>query len=455
MDRTDKKITIGIFNDSFPPTIDGVANAALNYARELKKSGDEPIVATPYYPQVEDAFDFEVVRYHSFDTVKEFGYRTGDIFDPMSTKKLLESNMQLIHVHCPIISCYYARMLREQLNIPIILTYHTKYDTDIAKAIANPLIQNAAKKLLLQNIEACDEVWAVSKGAAENLKSLGYRGSIEIMENGADIPRGRSDRADCAKLRGQLGLSDEFVFLFVGRMMWYKGIDLILHALEKMKAGPYKMVFVGNGKDKEEIVAEAKRLRLAEKVIFVDGITDRELLKVYYSMADIFIFPSTFDTNGLVVSEAAACSLPSVLIENSAAAERITHKRNGYLIKEDADALKQMMEYAMEHAEEVRKVGENAEREVYLSWEEAVEKAAIRYRQVIEKYRNQPIHKESRLREEALRFMATIQSGAADLHIRRKLIREKSLHKRGKIQGEIAQLRKTIKTLGKERSDQD
>ena len=72
---------------------------------------------------------------------------------------------------------------------PIIFTYHTKYDIDIKKVISLKGIQKSALNLILNNIEACDEVWVVSKGAGENLRSLGYRGDYIVMRNGVDIPR--------------------------------------------------------------------------------------------------------------------------------------------------------------------------------------------------------------------------------------------------------------------------
>ncbi|MEG2524272.1 MAG: hypothetical protein RSB03_01600 [Oscillospiraceae bacterium] len=59
------KMTVGLFNDSFPPTIDGVANVTVNYARIIERDYGRAVVATPYYPNVTDDYPFEVVRYPS------------------------------------------------------------------------------------------------------------------------------------------------------------------------------------------------------------------------------------------------------------------------------------------------------------------------------------------------------------------------------------------------------
>lgn len=85
------------------------------------------------------------------------------------------------------------------VDAPLVLTYHTKYDVDIAKAVCGKLLQESAIRALVQNIASCDEVWVVSRGAGENLRSLGYEGDYIVMENGVDVPRGRvSDEAIAA-----------------------------------------------------------------------------------------------------------------------------------------------------------------------------------------------------------------------------------------------------------------
>ena len=73
----DKQLKICLMNDSFPPLIDGVANAVLNYAHVLQTLQAECVVATPEYEGVTDDYPFPVVRYPSFNTTKLVGYRTG------------------------------------------------------------------------------------------------------------------------------------------------------------------------------------------------------------------------------------------------------------------------------------------------------------------------------------------------------------------------------------------
>lgn len=194
------KRTICLLNDSFPPEIDGVANAVVNYAKNITKSGENAIVVTPTMPGADDsAFPFPVLRYPSIDTRKKLGYVAGYPFSPETARVLTEQKVELMHTHCPITSCLLARSLRAVVDAPLVLTYHTKYDVDIAKAVRGKLLQESAIRALVQNIASCDEVWVVSRGAGENLRSLGYEGDYIVMENGVDVPRGRvSDEAIAA-----------------------------------------------------------------------------------------------------------------------------------------------------------------------------------------------------------------------------------------------------------------
>ena len=76
------KRKICLINDSFPPAIDGVANAVVNYGAYIQKNHGEAVVVTPFYPDADDTvFPFEVVRYPSIDITKAVGYRAGLPFD--------------------------------------------------------------------------------------------------------------------------------------------------------------------------------------------------------------------------------------------------------------------------------------------------------------------------------------------------------------------------------------
>ena len=229
--------SISLLNDSFPPLIDGVANTVVNYARELTKLGDRAIVVTPEHPDADDSrFPFPVVRYPSVDTRRLFGYLAGYPFSPETLRQLKEQKVDLLHSHCPVMSTILARSIRDVVDAPLVFTYHTKFDVDVAKLLRGRLLQESALYVLASNISACDEVWVVSHGAGENLRSIGYQGDYQVMENGVDMPRGRVSEEAITAAAADYDLPEGVpVFLFVGRMMWYKGLRIILDALAMLR----------------------------------------------------------------------------------------------------------------------------------------------------------------------------------------------------------------------------
>ena len=99
------KQAVCLLNDSFPPVIDGVANAVKNYAQVIRDSDYEPIVITPSHPEEEDgAFSFPVIRYPSMDFRKMTGYMAGIPFSPEVARRLEGTDVALLHSHCPIMS---------------------------------------------------------------------------------------------------------------------------------------------------------------------------------------------------------------------------------------------------------------------------------------------------------------------------------------------------------------
>ena len=388
-------MNICLLNDSFYPVIDGVVNVMTNYANYMMKNhGAKIIVGTPKYPDADySQFPYPVVTYPSLNTASVTnGYRTGNPFNEKAVHALAEFQPDIIHSHCPATATIMARILRERTGAPIVFTYHTKYDVDINRYIKVKAAARESVKAMVGNIEACDDVWVVSKGAGESLKALGFQGSYKVMNNGVDFAKGRVDQADVEKATAGYDLPQGVpVFLFVGRLITYKGLPLILDALKLLldQGREFRMVFIGKGPDQAMLEETAAKLGLMDpdakgKCIFVGPIYDRDALRAWNTRADLFLFPSTFDTNGLVVREAAACGLASVLIRDSCAAEGITDGRNGFIIDETAQAMADLLGQVMGDLPHLRQVGQNAMDEIYLSWETCVAEAYRRYEYVLE-----------------------------------------------------------------------
>ena len=147
---------IALLNDSFPPTIDGVANVVTNYARILHDDGYPVMVATPEYPGVTDDYPYPVLRYASVNTTRLVGYRAGYPFSARAVSAIDDFHPDILHTHCPVASTLLARTAREGTGAPVVFTYHTKFDIDIRTALKGELLQNQLITAMVRNIEACD-----------------------------------------------------------------------------------------------------------------------------------------------------------------------------------------------------------------------------------------------------------------------------------------------------------
>ena len=383
-----------LLNDAFPPVIDGVVNVLMNYANYMMQDYNaEIMVGTPEYPGTDySSYPYKVVAYPSFDTTAVTnGYRAGNPLAGKAVSEMAAFMPDIIHSHCPSTATVMARLLREQTGAPIIFTYHTKYDIDIRRAVKLESIAREGIKAMVGNIEACDDIWVVSRGAGESLKALGFQGRYIVMNNGVDFARGQVDEETVARVTEDYDLpADVPVFLFVGRMMTYKGLPIILDAMKILadRGMDFRMVFIGKGPDREMLEDRARELGLMGenapgKCIFTGPIYDRDELRAWNTRADLFLFPSTFDTNGLVVREAAACGLASVLIRDSCAAEGITDGQNGFLIDENAESMAALLLQAGKDLDHLHDVGMHAMDEIYVSWQECVAKAYERYQFVL------------------------------------------------------------------------
>lgn len=384
---------IGLFNDSFPPTIDGVANAVLNYARILTGLGEDAAVVTPKYPNVEDDYPFPVYRYHSVKFGGDMPYRIGNPFLPTTVREVYKFKFDLMHVHSPFASSSLAHevALLSRKKIPTVFTYHTKYDVDIDRFIRSEQFNAVARKFVSTNINHADEVWAVSQGTIPSLRAMGYKGEVRVMPNGTDFPRGRaSDEAVAEIDRMYQTQGEELVLLYCGRLMWYKNLKIILDSLAALKGEGvrFKAFFVGDAPDRASVEVYAKKLGLTDRVIFTGAVIDRERVRAFFTRADLFLFPSTYDTSGLVVKEAAACACASALIAGSCAAEGVTDGETGLLCPtEDAEGYTKMLLAALRRPGFLKALGQAAQDKVYWSWEDSVRAAHARYEQVLEERR--------------------------------------------------------------------
>lgn len=389
----DKSLKIAIGTEAFPPTIDGISTVAKCYADVINEKYGEAVIVTPKNPNQEDyKYPYEIYRYDSLFTFGE-GYPVGWPFKKQFALDIIAKNFDILHSHCPIATSYFYRRVNRIHRIPQILTYHTKYEYDIEGRVPIWAIRHRAYGFLLNNIKSADEVWVTSHGTVDSLRKIGYEGDFVVMPNGCDLPKFDTTDDMKAMIRRKHNIPQNVpVLLFVGRMMWYKNIRIILEACKLLKDNgkDFRMIMIGMGPEETQIKRLCAKLGLNDKVIFTGQILDRTELQMYYGTADLQVFPSIFDTNGLVVREAAASATPTIVVRDSCASEGIVDCETGFLCLESSHSVAKTIENVVDNKDLLNRVGINARNNIYISWDESIANAYERYRIVIDKFKSVP-----------------------------------------------------------------
>lgn len=380
-------ITIGQFNESFPPIVDGVANVVKNYAYWMNQKYGSCCVVTPNHPDAMDDYEYPVYRYSSVKVPTRHEYRFG--LPHMQTSFWLDLKripFDIVHAHCPFSSGLAAKSIARKREIPLVATFHSKFKDDFKAALKSDRIVEGVLQMIAAFYETADEVWTVNDASVETLREYGYRGDVHIMENGCDISiRQRSPEAD-ELVNTRFGIKPgKPLLLYIGQHIWQKNLQMVIEALGQVhkNGGDFHMLFVGDGArraDMEHMVAE---LGMSDKVTFAGRIQDRELIANIYLRSSAMLFPSLYDTSSLVPREAAACGCPTVFVRGSSTSQGVTDQ-NGFLIENTAESLTEAVTYIIQHPEAVSRVGETARETLYRSWESSIDTAYQRYLYLID-----------------------------------------------------------------------
>ncbi len=147
------------------------------------------------------------------------------------------------------------------------------------------------------------------------------------------------------------------------------------------------MVFAGEGYATPDMKKMVRKLDLSDRVRFMGLVSDRKKLQQLYACADLFLFPSVYDNSPLVMQEAAAFEVPSLVVRNSSAAEVIRDDVNGFLTDNDKEALASRINEIMDAGTLIRKVGAEARKSVFRPWETVMEEVYSNYADIIRKHR--------------------------------------------------------------------
>ena len=384
-----KKLRILVALDVYLPNMDGVVNCMRNLLLYYP-DWVEATAAGPKAKNYTDKDPYPVLRYKAFHVpflkTVDFGFPSRD---KQFVRRVMEMNLDLIHVHAPFGVCKLLTKIARAKGIPIVATFHTNYRMVFKKILLLKCFYEPYIRALGRRYGKMDEMFAGTKATEAQLRSFGYTGSCTIVPFGTSLkePADRTAYARMANERFGLG-ERERVFCFIGRIVKSKRVQFTLQALARLKKKGYAFRFIVGGMGNYEAALKRKirKLGLSDRVIMAGFLTDEEL-KMVYSRACLMPFPSILDNFALVKVEAAAFRTPGLYLRGSNTAFGTTEMRNALLAENNVADFADKIEWALTHPDELAQLGENAHDDLYFSWEDSAAMQAREYLRVVKEYR--------------------------------------------------------------------
>lgn len=384
-----KKIKIGLFIDTYFPTVDGVVMVVDNYAKRLAKKC-EVVVVCPSYGRKDRKykFNYEVIRVKSFKIpLTNYNYGIPKI-DVKILKKLTKENFDIIHIHSPFSVGQLGIDVARLSNIPVIGSMHTLMKFELYRYTKSHAITDLITNQAIKVYEQCDQCFSVNKKIGEIYQEYGYSKEVKIFQNATDLKLIEDKTASDKEINELYDIKyNDAVFLFVGRITTVKNIMFIVDVLKvlKDKKMKFKMLFVGDGPDKKKLMRKIRRSDLNDEVVMCGQISNRDLLAKIYRRAKLFVFPSLFDTNSLVQIEAASQKTPTIFIENAPTAFLVTSEVNGFFGKDNPKKFALKIIDIIKDEQQYNTVSENAYRDLYKTWDNITEEVYQTYLDLIKK----------------------------------------------------------------------
>lgn len=330
---------VALFTNNYLPFCGGVTTSVETLRRGLEERGHETWIFAPRFPGAA-ADAGRVVRYPSIPAATYPEFAIAVPFAPAIARRVRALDFDVFHAHHPFLLGPAARRLARRQGRPLVFTYHTRYDKYAHYVpVRRSLVEALAVRLSTAFAARADAVIAPSALVRDELLARGVRVPIAVVPTGVDL--GWFSPGDRATARRELGLpADATILLYVGRLDREKSVDRILLAFERI-AGTVPavhLVLVGHGTEAARLRRLAAALPVAERIHFL-GVRPHRALVPCYRAADLFLFASETETQGLVLAEAAACGLPAVAVDAPGCEEVVADGESGVLTKGEPAAL--------------------------------------------------------------------------------------------------------------------
>ncbi len=324
---------IAVFTDVFFPERGGTEFATYYLIKGLMERGHEVMLFAPDYHKEQSFNEFPVFRVRSMklSDCDMMAYVTLD--KRRIERKIREFAPDIVYFCTGSGMAKAALRVAKKFSLPTAVTIHTKYREAFYYSTHSRLIARCATDALARRLNKADRVFAVSHDMAKQLQSYGCKKDVTVIKNGVNAAAEVSEKSK-APLGGR-----QVVFMFCGHLIEAKNIHFTLRSLGYLKRekgfSDFTFLIVGKGGYEKKLRKIATKEGLEENVVFKGLIKDRAVLNDLYASADLFLFPSKFDTDGLVVCEAAQMGTPSVTLKGLGASERTVDNETGFHSDDD------------------------------------------------------------------------------------------------------------------------
>lgn len=337
---------IAMMTNSYKPFVAGVPISIERLSEGLRADGHEVVVFAPDYDGQEE--DDNIARYHALVKGIVNGFSVPNSLDPKIEKRFREGDFDVIHVHHPMLIGRTALYLSRKYNVPLCYTYHTRYEQYLHYIMKLPVLQNfiiksmTAKPLYTKDIvqnyvnryaDQCDVVFAPTPSMQAYLEEKGSCSKIAVLPTGLGKESFAADEHEADYLREVLRGERKYLFCTVARLAKEKNFDFLFRALalrKEKRGADFRLAVVGEGPYKEQLCNLAEILGIREEVAFV-GAVPNEKVKNYCRAADLFLFSSLSETQGIVLLEAMAAATPILALKASGVQDVVINGRNGYM----------------------------------------------------------------------------------------------------------------------------
>jgi len=322
---------IGIFTDTYFPQVNGVTFTIAMWKEKLEERGYEIYI---YYPSSSYKPKEREFPFRSFEFKFYKGYR---VAIPASIAKKSE-DLDIIHIHGLFSMAIAALYISKKYGLPRILTYHTPADEYIEYITRKGPLKKTLMRLYnlweKKLLNSCSVVTCPSNVIRERLLKKGVKDAL-VLSNGIDLNFFKP--VETEEFKNKYGIKEGKVIGFCGRFGYEKHLEDLIEISDKFDG---EIIIAGKGPAENYY----RKISKDKKNVKFLGFLSREDLLAFYSSLDLFIFPSTAETQGLVALEAMACGTPIVGANALALRDTIQDGVNGYLYErgKEGDLMEKM-----------------------------------------------------------------------------------------------------------------